>query len=348
MWKKSLVMGIVLALFLLLGIGFALSQARRKPVRKPTPVPEAISKSTLVKALKELRRGDSQDFIVEKIRLRRVNFKLTKMVERELRKAGPGATDELINAVRDNYGGHNIRANRLGMEFVYVPAGSFMMGSPALEVGGFVDESPQHQVTVQSFYMGKNEVTQAQWQTVMGTIPSQFKGCDNCPVEQVSWNDVQEFIHKLDAMDDEYTYRLPTEAEWEYTARAGTTTAFAFGDSLSSRQANFDGYYPYGAAAKRVRRQKTTPVGSFQPNAWGLYDMHGNVWEWCEDIWHSNYDGAPSDGSAWLDASISTARVRRGGSWTNYGNAVRSAIRSWDAPYATTPYTGFRLVAVTR
>src|SRR5205085_11701074 len=171
--------------------------------------------------------------------------------------------------------------SRAGVEFVWILAGSFMMGSE----NGDSDEKPAHRVTIsEGFYMGKYEVTQAQWQAVMGNNPSNFKGCDNCPVEQVSWDDAVSFIAKLNAQNDGYTYRLPTEAEWEYACRAGTTTAFAFGDSLSSEQANFDGDYPYGGAPKGVYRQKTTSVGRFQPNAWGLYDMHGNVWEWCEDI----------------------------------------------------------------
>jgi serine/threonine-protein kinase len=170
--------------------------------------------------------------------------------------------------------------NSIGMEMVYVPAGSFIMGSE----NGDSDEKPMHRVTISSgFYMGRYEVTQAQWQAVMGTNPSDFKGCDNCPVEQVSWDDAQEFIRQMNARGDGYTYRLPTEAEWEYACRAGTTTAFAYGDLLSSEQANFDGKHPYGGASKGVYRQKTTLVGSFQPNAFGLYDMHGNVWEWCQD-----------------------------------------------------------------
>ena len=217
---------------------------------------------------------------------------------------------------------------------------------------GGADEKPVHQVTISySFYMGKYEVTQAQWQSVMGSNPSYFKDCGNCPVEQVSWDDAQAFIRKLNQMNDGYAYRLPTEAEWEYACRAGTTTEFAFGDSLSSDQANFDGNYPYGGAAKLqsgagVYRQKTTPVGSFQPNAFGLFDMHGNVLEWCEDWYHETYYGAPTDGSAWLSGGEQKYRVLRGGSW--YGNAtyLRSAYRNWYYPGSRFDPYGFRVVAV--
>lgn len=218
------------------------------------------------------------------------------------------------------------------IEMVLVPAGTFMMGSP--DELGDDEERPQHRVTVQSFYMGKYEVTQAQYRAVMGTNPSHFKG-DNLPVENVSWNDAKEFCRKLSQMTGK-EYRLPSEAEWEYACRAGTATAFAFGDSISSKQANFDGYNgPYGGAAKGVNRRKTTQVGSFQPNGWGLYDMHGNVGEWVEDVSHENYNGAPADGSAWLSGGNSSNRVARGGSWAHFANSILSATRytPWDTNF---------------
>jgi formylglycine-generating enzyme required for sulfatase activity len=231
----------------------------------------------------------------------------------------------------------------MGMELVYVPAGSWMMGSDT-----YNDEKPIHQVTMrEGFYMGRYEVTQAQWTAVMGTNPSRFKG-DNLPVETVSWDDAQGFIRKLNARGDGFSYHLPSEAEWEYAARAGTTTAFAFGDSLSSEQANFNGDYPYGGAAKGVYREKTTPVGSFQPNGWGLYDMHGNVWEWCEDWSHDNYNGAPSDGSAWESGGEQKERVLRGGSWGSYAAFLRSANRGRNSPDYRDSYDGFRVVAMSR
>lgn len=235
------------------------------------------------------------------------------------------------------------------LEMVLIPAGNFMMGSPASEKNRGTDESPQHRVTIgYEFYMGKFEVTQAQWQAVMGSNPSYFKNCDNCPVESVSWNDAQDFIGKLNARNDGFTYRLPSEAEWEYACRAGTTTAFSFGDSLSSSQANFNGNYPYGGASKGEYKAKTTPVGSYQPNAFGLYDMHGNVWEWVEDIYQDNYNGLPTDGSANVSRRDSSLRVLRGGSWSLYGNNLRSANRSRLAPGGRDVSSGFRVVARSR
>lgn len=236
--------------------------------------------------------------------------------------------------------------NGVQLEMVLIPAGTFTMGSPDAEAERGSDEGPQHRVSVGQFYMGKYEVTQAQWRAVMGTNPSRFKG-DNLPVENVSWNEAVEFCRKLTQMSGR-EYRLPTEAEWEYAARAGTTTPFAFGSSLSSEQANFDGNYPYGGAAKGVYRQQTTAVGSFQPNGFGLYDMHGNVWEWCQDWYHENYNGAPSDGSAWESGGEQQYRVLRGGSWNDVGYFCRSAIRYGLAPGVHSGYFGFRVVVSAR
>ncbi|HEX8847607.1 MAG TPA: SUMF1/EgtB/PvdO family nonheme iron enzyme, partial [Pyrinomonadaceae bacterium] len=190
-----------------------------------------------------------------------------------------------------------VMKNRIGMEFVLVPAGSFMMGSE----NGDKNEKPAHQVTINcQFYMGKYEVTQAQWQQVLSSNPSNFKNCDQCPVENVSWNDAQEFIKKLNAQNDGYSYRLPSEAEWEYACRAGTIGDYA-GDMDEIA------WYIKNSGSK------THPVGQKQANAWSLYDMHGNVREWCEDVWHENYKGTPSDGSAWLIGGNSNLRVLRGG-----------------------------------
>jgi formylglycine-generating enzyme required for sulfatase activity len=241
--------------------------------------------------------------------------------------------------------------NGLGIELVYVPPGSFMMGSDTEES----DEKPVHRVSIgNGFYMGKYEITQAEWQTVMGNNPSYFKGCDKCPVEQVSREDANAFIERLNAQNDGFTYRLPTEAEWEYACRAGTTTAFAFGDSISSDQANFDGNFPYGKAAKGIYRRKTIPVGTFQPNAFGLYDMHGNVWEWCQDEYHDNYNGAPTDGSAWVSDRTRVFWLSRGGDWYYHGRNLRSANRQFNGVehardyfgYSPTESIGLRIVAV--
>jgi formylglycine-generating enzyme required for sulfatase activity len=229
-----------------------------------------------------------------------------------------------------------VMKNSGGMEFAYVPAGNFQMGSGKGDPNGDPNEQPVHQVTFASgFYMGRYEVTQAQWQKVMGNNPSTFSSCgENCPVEQVSSDDAQEFIKKLNAQNDGYQYRLPSEAEWEYACRAGTTGDYA-GDL------NAMAWYTTNAD------YKTHPVGQKQANAWGLYDMHGNVSEWVMDYQHNNYDGAPADGSAWSKA-VSDDRMERGGSWTFDAKRVRSAQRA----EATHDYrwkdVGFRLVAVPR
>jgi formylglycine-generating enzyme required for sulfatase activity len=257
-------------------------------------------------------------------------------------------------------------SNSIGMQLVSVPAGSFMMGSTdadvqevyaqaqrdvgtAAKLEWFTREQPRHRATLRSpFYLGRYEVTQAQWQTVMGSNPSQFRGCELCPVEQISWNDAQEFIRKLNAMNDGFTYSLPSEAQWEYACRAGKTTEFSFGSSISSAQANFDGQYPFGGGAKGVSRKKTMPVGSFPPNAWGLYDMHGNVWEFCGDLWHDNYDGAPKDGSEWSSGGDPAHRVERGGSWDFHADALRCAYRFRARPDARVNNNGLRVKAVRR
>ena len=234
--------------------------------------------------------------------------------------------------------------NGVKLELTLVPAGTFTMGSPVGE--GYGNEKPQHLVTVQGFYMGKYEITQEQWQVVMGTNPSRFKG-NNLPVEQVSWNDALEFIRKLNSVSSRYIYRLPTESEWEYACRAGTTTPFAFGWTLSSQQANFDGNYPYGNASSGVNRQQTTPVGSFAPNGFGLYDMHGNIYEWCQDWISNTYDGAPSDGSAWGNSSEGM-KTLRGGTWKDPANGLRCAYRSGAQPDTSDDTRGLRVVAVAR
>ena len=227
--------------------------------------------------------------------------------------------------------GHGIQ-----LEMVMIPSGSFMMGSPKTEEGSDNDERPQHQVTIKAFCLGKYQVTQAQWKAVaafpkvnreLKPDPSKFKG-DNRPVERVSWKDAVEFCLRL----SEHTkrqYRLPSEAEWEYACRAGTTTPFHFGETITTDLANYDGNYAYGQGPTGVYREETTAVGSFGvANNFGLYDMHGNVWEWCQDHWHSNCEGAPTDGSAWLsNKEDSNMRLLRGGSWHLNPGDCRSAYR---------------------
>ncbi|MEH2044556.1 formylglycine-generating enzyme family protein [Nostoc sp.] len=213
-----------------------------------------------------------------------------------------------------------------------------MMGSPEGEGYGF--EKPQYEVKVQPFFMGKYPVTQAQWQAVtslpqvnreLKPDPSDFKG-ENRPVEGVSWFEAVEFCDRL----SQYTgksYRLPSEAEWEYACRAGTTTPFHFGETITSKLANFNANYTYGAGVKGTYREQTTEVGSFEvPNAFGLYDMHGQVCEWCLDDWHNNYEGAPIDGSTWFNDNNNFSQkkgnaVLRGGCWFNLPGTCRSASR---------------------
>jgi formylglycine-generating enzyme required for sulfatase activity len=189
-----------------------------------------------------------------------------------------------------------------------IPAGAFLMGSTEHEPHRSKTEGTQHEVTLAAFWMAKTPITQAQWRDVASwprveralvSDPSRFKG-DNRPVEQVSWHDAMEFCHRLSQRTGK-NYTLPSEAQWEYACRAGTTTPFHFGPTISTEEANYDGNYIYGQGSKGIYRQQTTAVASFPANDWGLHDMHGNVWEWCFDEWHDSYEGAPTDGSAWME-----------------------------------------------
>jgi len=230
------------------------------------------------------------------------------------------------------------------LEMVYIPEGSFLMGSPETEKDQSSDEGPQHQVTLEPFYMGKYPVTQAQYKAVMGNNPSDFKSWfkgKNRPVEKVSWHDAVKFCKRLSEMTGK-TYRLPSEAQWEYAARAGTTTPFYCGETISSKLANYDGNYTYASEQKGVFREKTTDVGSFPPNAFGLYDMHGNVWEWCADSWHESYKDAPTDGSVWEGED--PVRLLRGGSWVFSPYRCRCANRHNLASGTRYNNIGFRLV----
>ncbi|NBD32512.1 MAG: SUMF1/EgtB/PvdO family nonheme iron enzyme [Cyanobacteria bacterium] len=225
---------------------------------------------------------------------------------------------------------------------VYIPGGSFLMGAPKTEEGSRDSERPQHRVEIAPFYMGRYPVTQRQYEPVMGDNPSRFKG-ENNPVERVRWNKAKEFCQKLSEQTGK-TYQLPSEAQWEYACRAGTTTPFYCGETISTDLANYNGNYTYGNGKKGVYPKKTTPVGSFPANGFGLYDMHGNVWEWCEDIWHDNYQGAPNDGSAWLIGLNHKRYMIRGGSWNLYPWDCRYAFRLSGNPYDDFDF-GFRVVS---
>ncbi|WP_242067508.1 formylglycine-generating enzyme family protein, partial [Leptolyngbya sp. FACHB-711] len=240
------------------------------------------------------------------------------------------------------------------LEMVSIPAGTFMMGSPKDEVDRPPSESPQHEVSVPTFFMSKYPITQSQWRFVSGLPqvnrnlapnPSNFKG-GNRPVEQVSWYEAVEFCDRLSA----YTgreYRLPTEVEWEYACRAGTTTPFHFGETIAPELANYDSSRTYNDGPQGKRRGETTPVDHFGiANAFGLSDMHGNVWEWCLDHWHDSYEGAPTDGSAWISEDENASRVLRGGSWDGTPWSCRSACRTDLSPDTRYSPFGFRVVCV--
>lgn len=235
--------------------------------------------------------------------------------------------------------------NSVGMRLALIPAGHFLMGSPAEEAEREEDEGPQHEVEItKPFYMGVFPVTQAEYEAVMGYNPSCFKATGSgrskvndaaagrFPVESVSWQEAVEFCRRLSLREKEtggQEYRLPTEAEWEYACRAGTTTAFYFGNSLSSKEANFDGNHPYGGAEKGPDRRCSTVLGSFRPNPFGLYDMHGNVKEWCSDWYDEGYYGTSPrrDPQGPDEPDYLYSRVLRGGSWYNNGRYCRAAFR---------------------
>ncbi|MBL8152025.1 MAG: SUMF1/EgtB/PvdO family nonheme iron enzyme, partial [Blastocatellia bacterium] len=231
----------------------------------------------------------------------------------------------------------------LTLEMVSIPAGTFLMGSAKNEAERTASEQPQHEVVVTPFFMSRYPITQAIWSAIVGYNPSKFKG-DNLPVENVSWNEATEFCSKLSAKADK-NYRLPTEAEWEYAARGGSLTAFAFGNNINTDVANYNGLYPYRMACREKFYGRTRPVDFSEfANQFGLCDMYGNVWEWCQDFWHENYIGAPSNSLAWLSLAKTTDRVVRGGSWMVNGGNCRSAYRTHSAPETKTPDTGFRIV----
>jgi formylglycine-generating enzyme required for sulfatase activity len=228
-----------------------------------------------------------------------------------------------------------------------IPAGRFLMGSPPDEPERRANESPQHEVRLaEPFAVGAYEVTFDDYDRCCDSTKRERPadngwGRGNRPVINVSWNDAQAYCAWL-SKETGRTYRLPTEAEWEYACRAGTDTPFHFGARITADQANFDGNYTYNGSAKGEYRGKTVPVGSFPPNAFGLHDMHGNVWEWCQDAWHGSYDGAPQDGSAWHGGG-GVARVVRGGSWNFNARLCRAAYRDDFDPRYRFDNIGFRV-----
>jgi formylglycine-generating enzyme required for sulfatase activity len=278
-------------------------------------------------------------------------------------------TPETLSIVRKFRRSQCFTEPAIQLDLILIPGGTFVMGSPLDELGRWDDEGPQHEVTVSTFLMGRYPVTQAQWRAIatrtdlkvkhdLEPDPSEFEE-DDRPVEQVSWYEAVEFCDRLSRLT-QHTYRLPTEAEWEYACRAGTTTPFHFGETITTDLANYCGEedesqpdeYPghYGNGPKGEYRKTTTPVTHFHPlaNAFGLCDMHGNVLEWCLDHWHDNYEGAPVDGSAWLSENENSSRVRRGGSWFSDPRYCRSACRFISNPGFRDHFVGFRVVCEAR
>jgi formylglycine-generating enzyme required for sulfatase activity len=265
----------------------------------------------------------------------------------------------------------------LALTMLWIPPGRFWMGSPETEPERRDSEGPQHLVQLQGFFMSQTPINQAQWRAVAGSQerpgegwgrrlnpnPSRFQGdkfglfpgeanTDHRPVEQVSWLEAMEFCSRLSQRTGR-TYTLPSEAQWEYACRAGTTTPFHFGDMISPELGNYCGDFAYADGPKGIHREQTTPVGMFPANACGLHDMHGNVWEWCLDEWHKSYDGAPTDGRAWVDAAEgekskepAKTKLLRGGSWSSIPRFCRSAFRFHDRPVLAYSYVGFRVVCL--
>jgi formylglycine-generating enzyme required for sulfatase activity len=227
-------------------------------------------------------------------------------------------------------------SNSIGMKFVLIPAGDFVMGSPASEPGHTMMEGPQHRVKIsRPFYLQTTEVTQAQWRAIMGKNPSHHQGCDQCPVEQVSGEDVKKFIRRLNAREKKNKYRLPTEAEWEYACRATTTTVYHFGNAPG--RLGDHAWYADNSG------NRTHPVAQKRPNPWGLFDMYGNVWEWCRD----GYDGGYYAESPALDPpgpGEGTWQVVRGGSCFNNPRLLRSALRGGTSSRHSFSNLGFRMV----
>ena len=249
------------------------------------------------------------------------------------------------------------------LPMIQIPAGEFVMGSPGDESERLETEGPRHRVRLAGFWLGQTPITQAQWRVVARLVPplgqhwereltpnpsyfGDLPDSDQRPVEQVSWHDAMEFCRRLNSRlpsSAGRTYTLPSEAQWEYACRAGTTTPFAFGETISPELANYDARDSYANGPKGMMRGETTPAGSFPANAWGLQDMHGNVWEWCLDHWHDSYKEAPFDGTAWLsNAGKEAFMLLRGGSWYLIPRFCRSAFRSSDLPDGL-DYGGFRV-----
>ncbi|MCP3678176.1 MAG: formylglycine-generating enzyme family protein [Deltaproteobacteria bacterium] len=242
---------------------------------------------------------------------------------------------------RDMYGLYeDIRIKGVAQRFRYVPPGRFLMGSPADEAERRDNETLHEVILTSGYWLADTACTQELWEAVMGENPSRFKEGKGMPVESVSWDMCKEFLEKINGQGPELDLRLPTEAEWEYACRAGTVTPFSFGENITTDDVNYDGNHPYKGGEKGEYREKPVEVKRLPCNNWGLYEMHGNVLEWCED-WYGDYGSEKVVGPTGADNG--EFRVLRGGSWVILGGFCRSAFRSRDQPGSRYDYTGFRL-----
>ena len=315
----------------------------------------------------EQRRQSSK--ILDGIQTQQFEFETASVILKKGGLFGGKTTVEISRgSSRAQFFAENL-GNGVTLDMVAIPGGEFLMGTAEADRETIIQERtrhgaskenaekwtgwelPQHRVKLPSFYMGKFAITQAQWSQVAGLPkinrdlnpdPAEFKGAKR-PIEKVSWDEATEFCDRLSRKAGKL-YRLPSEAEWEYACRAGTTTPFHFGATITSDLANCDFNYPYGDTPKGKYREQTSEVGSFPANAFGLFDMHGNVWEWCADRWHENYQGAPIDGSAWEMGGDASCRTLRGGSWVDGPVDCRSAVRGRFAPVKLDRGLGFRVV----
>ncbi len=274
----------------------------------------------------------SDNKTLAKLPLETIEFTTVKLDDRGKIIAKPIGTAQVY---KENLG------SGIELTMVKIPGGNFIMGSSQSEVDSEPYERPQHRVKIQEFYMGQTEITQAQYQAIMGENISSLTG-KNRPVENVSWQKAQEFCRKLSAKTGK-KYTLPSESQWEYACRAGTTTPFAFGATITSDVANYEGEYPYRNEPKGEYRKETTPVDKFPPNLFGLYDMHGNVSEWCQDTWSHNYQGVPTDERVRAKGKY-PKRIVRGGSWAENGYRCRSAFRYAWAADSDSSTIGFRII----
>jgi len=287
-----------------------------------------------------------------------VLFVLCEPAEGAAADAGQGVADNATRTAEPGAGARWVEPET-GLTFRWIPAGCFVMGSPRGEPGRDRDEGPQHRVCLSGFWLGETEVTQGQWTAIMGDNPSLIQNGEEQPVDMISWNRAKKFVAAVNARAGG-GFRLPTEAEWEYACRAGTTTAYSFGETITTDQASFDRPYrlapePAPAGKRKGRKRKpakrpqriwpnmhTSVVGSFPANAFGLRDMHGNLWEWCQDTYDAAYY-ARSPRENPVCKAESPSRVLRGGSWISKAAALRSANRSRGWPDLGTIFSGVRL-----